>query len=439
MRRFAWLVLIGAGLALSAAAQAADERTVVVGRIEGVINPITSQYVDRVVSGAEGRGAHAVVLTINTPGGLVESTYKITTRLLNARVPVVTYVSPSGARAASAGTFIVMAGHVAAMAPATNIGAAHPVDSSGGDIKGDLREKAENDAVAQITKIALARGRNAEWAEQAVRKSVSIRDDEALRINVVDLVAPDVPELLARIDGREVALPSRTVRLVTRGAPVEEDGRTPIENVLHFIVDPQIAVLLFTIGTYGLIFELSNPSLIFPGVVGVIAILLALFAFGALDASSAGIALMVFAVVLFMLEIKLPSHGILTAGGVAALLLGTLIIFPPWRPTLPGLRYSVDPVTVALVAGVTVGFFVVLIRASRRFLRLPVASGSEILVGAIGVAKSDLRPSGVVRVADDDWSATSAGGPIAKGSSVRVQRVDSVRLIVEPAEGRETS
>lgn len=437
--RLAWLALIGAGLALGAGAQAADERTVVVGRIEGVINPITAQYVDRVVSGAEARGAHAVVLTIDTPGGLVDSTFKITTRLLNARVPVITFVSPSGARAASAGTFITLAGHVAAMAPATNLGAAHPVDSSGGDIKGDLRDKAENDAVAQITKIAIARGRNAEWAEQAVRKSVSIRDDEALRINVIDLVAADLTDLLSKLDGREVALPQRTLRLMTRGAPLDEDGRTPIENVLHFIVDPQIAVLLFTVGTYGLIFELSNPSLIFPGVVGVIAILLALFAFGALDASSAGIALMTFAVVLFVLEIKVPSHGILSVGGAAALLLGTLLIFPPWRPTFPGLRYTVDPVTVAVVVGVTVGFFALLIRVSRRFLQLPTASGAEVLVGAIGVAKSDLRPSGVVRVADNDWTATSAAGPIAKGMSVRVQRVDSVRLIVEPAEGRETS
>jgi membrane-bound serine protease (ClpP class) len=198
------------------------------------------------------------------------------------------------------------------MAPGTNIGAAHPVDSSGGDIQGDLRLKAENDAVAHITNIALARGRNAQWAEDAVRKSVSVRVDEALSLNVVDLEANDVRDLLAKIDGRTVKLPTRDVRLATASAPVNDDGLNPIEALLHLIVDPQIAVLLFTLGTYGIIFELSNPGLIFPGIVGVIAILLAFFAFGTLDANGAGIALMIFAIILFVLEIKVPAHGLLT-------------------------------------------------------------------------------------------------------------------------------
>lgn len=434
-----WGSVAGVGLALAAsAASAADRPTVVVAHITGVINPITAQYVDRVVSGAEGRGVDAVVITIDTPGGLLDSTSKITARLLNARVPVVTYVSPSGARAASAGTFITLAGHVAAMAPTTNMGAAHPVDSSGGDIKGDLRQKAENDAVAQITNIARARGRNVQWAEDAVRKSVSIRDDEAVRMKVVDLVAADVSDLLARIDGRTVALPNRDLRLATRDAAIEEDGPNPIETVLHIVVDPQIAVLLFTLGTYGLIFELSNPSLIFPGVVGVIAIVLALFAFGALDANSAGIVLMVFALFLFVLEIKVASHGILTAGGIAALIVGTLLLFPPWRPTLPGLRYTVDPLTIFLVVGVTAAFFIVVVRASIGYLRLPAAgeTATAALLGSVGVAKRDLAPQGIVYVAGQDWTAESARGTtIASGSRVRVLRAEGLRLIVEPAPG----
>src|SRR5439155_2589713 len=221
-----------------------------------------------------------------------------TARFLATRIPIVTFVAPAGARAASAGTFITMAGHVAAMAPSTNIGAAHPVDSSGGDIQGDLRLKIENDTVAHILNIAKARGRNEQWAEDAVRKSVSARVDQAVALKVVDLEANDVPDPLAKIDGRTVKTPDGDVRLATKNAPVIEDGLNPIETLLHFVVDPQIAVLLFTLGTYGIIFELSNPGLIFPGIVGVIAIILALFSFGTLDANGAGVALMVFAILL---------------------------------------------------------------------------------------------------------------------------------------------
>ncbi len=419
---------------MSGVAEAQAAPPVILGRIEGVINPITVRYVERVIRGAEERGAAAVILTLDTPGGLIESTYRITGLLLNARVPVIVFVSPPGARAASAGTFITLAGHVAAMAPATNIGAAHPVDASGGDIQGDLRLKAENDAAAQITKIAKARGRNEQWAEDAVRKSVSIRDDEALRIKVVDLVAADVPDLVAQLHGREVVLPQATIRLATRGAPVEEDPRNPLEVFLHLITDPQIAVLLFTLGTYGLIFELSNPSLLFPGIVGVICIVLALFAFGTLDANAAGIALMVFAVVLFIAEIKIVSHGLLTVGGLVALVIGTVVIFPPIRPTFPGFRYSVDPVLIAGIVAVTGAFFAIIVRASLRYRTLPVASGAEALLGTVGVARSDLSPTGVVRAGDDEWTAVSVRGPIGRGSQVRVVRVDGVRLIVEPAD-----
>jgi membrane-bound serine protease (ClpP class) len=415
-----------------AVTRAAPGAPVVVGHIEGAINPMTARYVERVIADAQAANAPAVVFTINTPGGLIESTYRITTSFLNASLPVVTYVAPSGARAASAGTFITMAGTVAAMAPATNIGAAHPVDGSGGDIQGDLRLKAENDAAAQITKIAKARGRNEQWAEDAVRKSVSIRDDEAVKLRVVDLVARDLPDLLAQIDGRVVDVHGQSVTLATKSAAIDDDPMNPFETLLHFIVDPQIALLLFTVGTYGLIFELSNPGLIFPGIVGVIAIVMALFSFGTLDANAAGIALMIFALVLFIAEVKVVSHGLLTAGGIAALILGTIIVFPPWRPTFPGLRYSADPFTVVLVVGTAVLFFAVVVRMAIGFQRLPVVTGPSTLVGALGVAKTDLAPTGIVRAAGDEWSAVSEGGPIPAGAAVRVRRVDGVRLIVGP-------
>ena len=429
----------GAGSRPVVVTRAAPGAPVVVGHIEGAINPMTARYVERVVADAQAAGAPAVVFVINTPGGLIDSTYRITTAFLNAPLPVVTYVAPSGARAASAGTFITMAGTIAAMAPATNIGAAHPVDSSGGDIQGDLRLKAENDATAQITKIARARGRNEQWAEDAVRKSVSIRDDEAVKLKVVDLVARDLPDLLSQIDGRAVDVHGQSVTLATKSAAIDDDGMSFFELLLHFIVDPQIALLLFTVGTYGLIFELSNPGLIFPGIIGVIAIVMALFSFGTLDANAAGVALMIFAVVLFIAEVKVVSHGLLVAGGIASLIIGTIVVFPPWRPTFPGLRYSADPVTVALVVGTSALFFAIVVRMAIGFQRLPVASGSALLVGAIGLAKTELGPLGIVHVAGDDWSAVSESGPIPRGAAVRVRRVDGVRLIVgveAPSSGR---
>ncbi|MDQ2913820.1 MAG: nodulation protein NfeD, partial [Chloroflexota bacterium] len=350
-------VALGA-FGLGASALAADApRLVLVGQIRDEINPITARYVDRVVSDGEADNAAAIVFVIDTPGGLITSTYQITARFLSSRVPIVTFVAPTGARAASAGTFITMAGHVAAMAPSTSIGAAHPVDSSGGDIQGDLRLKAENDAVDHIVNIAKARGRNEQWAEDAVRKSVSARADDAVAMKVVDLQANDVADLLAQIDGRTVTTAVGDVRLATKNAPVTEDGPNPIETLLHLVVNPQIAVLLFTLGTYGLIFELSNPGLIFPGIVGVIAIIMALFSFGTLDANGAGVALMVFALLLFVAEIKVQAHGLLTAGGVAALVIGLIILFPPFRPTFPGVRQSVEPLLVVFVVGLTAIFF----------------------------------------------------------------------------------
>ena len=412
--------------------RAAPGAPVVVGHIEDAINPITARYVERVIADAQAAGAPAVVFEINTPGGLIDSTYRITTSFLNAPLPVITYVFPSGARAASAGTFITMAGAIAAMAPATNIGAAHPVDSAGGDIQGDLRLKAENDAAAQITKIAKARGRNQQWAEDAVRKSVSIRDDEALTLKVIDLIARDLPDLLAQVDGRVVQVNGQAVTLATKNAAIDDDPMNLFEAFLHLIVDPQISVLLFSLGSLGLMFELQNPGLILPGIVGVISIVLALFSFGTLDANAAGVGLMLFAIVLFIADIKMPTHGFLTAGAIASLVLGIIVLFPPSRPTFPGLRYSADPFTILIVVGVMTLLFGYVVRAAVGFQRLPVASGPALLVGTLGVAKTELAPAGIVRAGGDEWTAVSESGPIPQGAAVRVRRVDGVRLIVVP-------
>ena len=431
--RLVSLIAVALGFGILAAS-AAEPNVVLVGRIDGAINPITERYIDRVMDEAEQRNVAAVVFTIDTPGGLIDSTYHITARFLSSRIPVVTYVAPVGARAASAGTFITMAGAVAAMAPSTNIGAAHPVDSSGNDIQGDLRLKAENDAVAHIVNIAKARGRNQQWAEDAVRKSVSVGVDEAVKIGVVDLIAGDVPDLLAKIDGRKVTTGAGDIVLATKNAATQDGTPNPIETFLHLIVDPQIAVLLFTIGTYGIIFELSNPSLLFPGIIGVIAVVLALFAFGTLDANATGVALMIFAIVLFVADIKLTSHFLLTAGGLVSLVVGTIILFPPLRPTFPGVRVDVDPVVIATTALVSGGFFFFVARFALTTRNLSWSGGSPVLVGATGVAKSDIGKNGVAYVAGEDWSARTEGSAIPKGSTVRVKRKDGLSLIVEPSD-----
>jgi membrane-bound serine protease (ClpP class) len=254
-------------------------------------------------------------------------------------------------------------------------------------------------------------------------------------MKIVDFQATDVADLLAKIDGRTVKTAAGDITLATKNAPLGEDGQNPIETILHLVVNPQIAVLLFTLGTYGLIFELSNPGLIFPGIIGVIAIILALFSFGSLDANGAGIALMVFALLLFVAEIKVQAHGLLTAGGIASLVIGLIILFPPFRPTFPGVRQSVDPWIAVVVVALTATFFGIALRVALR--PLPVASGSQLLLGVVGVARTDIGPRGIAHVAGEDWTVISEGGPIPKGGEVRVKRVDGVRLIVEPARGAE--
>ncbi|MBU6422579.1 MAG: nodulation protein NfeD [Chloroflexi bacterium] len=430
-----------AGLALDGSAAAdAQGGTVLVGSMNGTIDPVAARYVDRVISDGEQQDARAVVLTIDTPGGDLLSTSDITTRMLNARVPVITFVYPSGSRAASAGTFITLAGNVAAMAPLTNIGAAHPVGSNGQDLQGDERTKAVNDAVAQIRNIATARGHNPEWAEQAVRNSVSITADEAVSMHVADLEASDVPDLLRKVDGREVSLPQGKVTLRTAGATIVDDQPSPFEQVLKLLTDPTVAIMLFSVGTYGLIFELANPGLIFPGVIGVVAILLALLSFGTLDANAAGMGLLLFAVLLFLSEIWVPSHGILTAGGIISTIIGAVILFPPGRPTLPGGEVGVPPSTIAVIAGISGVFFFFLARVGLRYHGLRPIADTSALVGAVGIAKSDVDPAGVVHVGNEDWSARSEAGGIHIGDKVTVRAVEGIRLVVTRApEGKEGS
>ena len=429
MRRALTLVLLLLAPALGAAtaATAAPVDTV---KIDGVISPVTLRLVEAALARAQSDHAAALVIQLDTPGGLERSMRAICQRLLNAELPVIVYVAPTGARAASAGVFITMAAHVAAMAPATNIGAAHPVALSGGVDKESMK-KIENDAAAFVRTIARERGRNAEWAEKAVRQSVSITEREAVQLKVVDLVAASLTELLDKVDGRTVRLPTGPVTLHTRGAPV-----TPIEigfrdRFLNVITDPNVAYVLMMLGMLGLFFELSNPGVVLAGVIGGISLILAFFAFQSLPINYAGLLLILFGIVLLVAEIKVVSHGVLAVGGMVAMALGSIMLFDA-----PELDFRVSGWVIAPTVALTAGIFLFMIAAGVRALASRSAVGAPALLGQVGIARGALAPEGQVLVQGELWRAV-ARTPVEEGSRVRVVDVNGLTLTVEKAgEGR---
>src|SRR5204862_873769 len=370
MRRAAG-ALAGLVLSLIAAAPVAAEPTPVsLIHIDGVINPVTMRLVELAIDRAQAQRSQALIIELDTPGGLERSMRGIVQRMLNAELPVIVYVAPTGARAASAGVFITMAAHVAAMAPATNIGAAHPVALSGGGDKESMK-KIENDAAAFIRTVALERGRNADWAEKAVRQSVSITEREAVRIKVVDLVADSIPGLLDKIDGRTVKTSRGIVTLATRGAPVKPIEVGFRDRILNVITDPNVAYVLMMLGMLGLFFELSNPGVILPGVIGGISLILAFFALQTLPINYAGLLLLLFGVVLLIAEIKVVSHGVLATGGIVALALGSIMLFDA-----PELDLRVSWKVIVPTVAVTAGVFLFMIGAGIRALRSRAAVGA---------------------------------------------------------------
>jgi len=394
--------------------------------IESAINPSTSDYVHQSIARASEEGAAALIVRLNTPGGLLKSTRAIVTDFLESPIPVVVYVSPAGSQAASAGVFITLAAHVAAMAPGTNIGAAHPV-LVGEQMDSIMSEKTTNDAAAFIRTISEKRKRNLGWAEDAVRKSVSITETEAVKLNVVDLVAADVPALLRALDGRVVTVRDRADTLRTAGAEIVTIDRTFQQDFLDIIGDPNIAYIFMMLGIYGLLFELYNPGSIFPGVVGVISLILAFYSLHTLPVNYAGIGLIVFAVVLFLLEIKIVSHGLLTVGGVVSLGVGSVMLFER-NSLLDAVEVSWEVIGVALL--VSVLFFGFVVGMGMRAQRRKPTTGAEGLVGEEGVAIGDLSPDGRVKVHGELWNAGSASGEIRSGEGVVVEKTENLRLIV---------
>src|SRR5438309_3519513 len=404
VRGAAALSLALGAFGLGSSALGADAAApVLVGYINGEINPITARYVDRVVSDGEADNAAAVVFVIDTPGGLIDSTYQITARFLATRVPIVTFVAPSGARAASAGTFITMAAHVAAMAPGTNIGAAHPVSGEGKDIEGDMRQKAENDLAAFARSIAEKRRRNAEWAEKAVRESVAVTEVEAREQRVIDVIAEDIPNLVKQLDGRQVTLVQGTVTLHTAGATVRVQQMSWRQRLLAALSHPQIALMLLSLGSIGLLVELYNPGLIFPGVVGALALLLAFYSLQTLPVNYTGLLLIGLGMVMFILEIKVTSFGMLILGGIVAMSLGALMLIDS-----PEEYLRIPLSTIVLVVGTTAGLFLFVVGAAVRSVGRKPVSGREGMLGAIGTVRGRIDPTGTVFVHGTLWSARSA-------------------------------
>ena len=398
--------------------------------VKGVIDPFTAQYVGRGLDIAQEDGAQCLIVQLDTPGGSDVPMRVIVQEMLNSSVPIVVYVSPAGARAGSAGVFITMAANVAAMAPGTNIGAAHPVAMTGTEMTEVTEEKATSDAAAYVRAIAEKRGRNAEWAEKAVRESASIIAREAVEYQVVDLIADDLTDLLEKIDGREVITAAGPVTLSTSGAPVRTIGMNFAERLLHVIVDPNIAYLLFSIGTLALTAEFYHPGAIFPAVTGAICLILAFVAFGSLPVNWGGVALIVLAVVLFIVDIKVAGF-VLSVGGAIAFILGSLMLFSPFAPPSPTMpRLTVSWPLVVLMTVTIASFFLFAISAGIRAQRTKVASGIESMAGTSGIAASDLDPVGTVQVKSELWSAVAEEGPIKKGEQIRVVGTKGVRLKV---------
>lgn len=400
---------------------AADVHVII---IDGSINPVTAEYLVNAIDRAE-RSADLLIVQLDTPGGLMASTRTMVKKMLSAKVPIVVYVAPSGARAGSAGVFITLAAHIAVMAPGTNIGAAHPV-TMGGQMDSTMNKKVTNDAVAFARSIAEQRGRDVEWAEAAVRESASITDSDAIKKGIIDLVARDVDELLEKIDGFTVNLPEEEVVLSTKNYELRPFEMSWREELLNKISDPNIAYVLLMLGFYGLLFELYNPGAIFPGIVGGICLILAFFALQTLPTNWAGLLLIIFAVILFLLEIKVTSYGMLAIGGVVSLLLGSLMLYKGGA-TFPVVRVSWS-VLIPIMA-VTVLFFMVVITFGVKAQRRIPDYGREALIGKDARVVESLKPQGMVRVEGELWVAF-ADENHEKGETLTVKEVKGMQLKV---------
>ena len=426
------LVLGLAGMARAAAPASAPSGEVILLRASSIVHPVLAEYLSKGLAEADATGARAVVIELDTPGGLMDSTREITTAILGAKTPVVVWVGPEGAHAASAGFFILQAADIAAMAPGTNTGAAHPVGGDGDDIPGHLGKKVEEDAAAQVRALALQRGRNVQLAEAAVRDSRSFTADEALSNRLIDFVAPDLSALLQAIEGREIARGEGRAPLRVAGAAVREIEMPAFRRALSILAHPNIALALLVLGGLGLYFEMMHPGAVLPGVVGAICLVLAFWALSVLPVRAAGVALVLLALLFFIAEVKVISYGLLSVAGIVSLVLGSMLLFDSPEPAL---RASLGLIaTLAGAAAALVGFVAWM---AVRIARLPVRSGREGMIHERGVARTALDPEGKIFVHGEIWAAIAdAAVPIAAGDPVEVIGVENLTLHVRPAGAR---
>ena len=420
------LLALTLGLSTSESVTAGPTGEAVVATYEGIINPVAAEYLHDAIASAQETGAHVLIIKLDTPGGLDTSMRLIVKDITNAAIPVVVFVAPSGGRAASAGVFITMAAHVAAMSPGTNIGAAHPVAMGGGEMDSTMKEKVENDSAAYIKSIAEQRGRNVSWAEDAVRKSVSVTEQEALKLKIVDLVADDLPHLLTQLHGRTVALPGGPITMATAGLEIRPYPMGLRLELLKALSDPNIAYLLMTIGTIGMLAELYNPGAILPGIVGAISLILAFYSLQSLPVNYAGVLLFILGIVFFVLEATVTSYGLLAIGGVVSMTLGSLMLI---KSDAEFFQISWTVIVPVIMTTAAVSLFIV--GMGVRALRRSPQTGTEGMVGAVGVAKTALCPDGKLAIHGELWDAVS-DTPVEQGASAKVLRVEGLTLFVTP-------
>lgn len=421
-------VMVGLGIAccLMLSLGPAHGAEIVVATYEGVINPVAAEYLHDALAFAQSSGAHALILKLDTPGGLDTSMRLMIKDMTASTTPVIVYVAPSGGRAASAGVFLTMAAHVAAMAPGTNIGAAHPVAMGGGEMDGTMKAKVENDAVAYIKSLADQHGRNVSWAEEAVRKSVSVTEQEAIKLKIIDIVAENMPALVRQLNGRKVSLPNGSITLATDAATLHDFPMGTRLEWLKILSDPNIAYLLMSIGTIGIMAELYSPGAILPGIIGAISLILAFYSLQSLPVNYAGALLIILGAVFLLLEVSVVSYGLLALGGVAAMTLGGLLLIKSDAPYLQvSLSFLLPTV---LTAGGVIGAMAWMAVKSGR--SKPV-TGAEGMIGSIGIAKTDLNPRGQITVHGEIWDAISQH-PIRQGETAEVVSVEGLTVIVTP-------
>lgn len=401
-----------------------QKKDVLVITVNGVINPASAEYIGKSIKRANEQKREAVVIELDTPGGLDTSMRDIVKNIIGSEVPVIVYVSPSGARAASAGVFITLAAHVAAMSPGTNIGSAHPV-GVGEKMDKVMSEKVTNDAAAYIKSLAERTGRNSKWAEDAVRKSVSATEAEALKEKIIDIVSKDLNALLSTLDGRKVKTVMGEKILKTANANIVREEMSLRHKILNVITDPNVAYMLMLLGFYGLFFELTNPGSIFPGVIGGICLILAFYAFQTLPVNYAGLLLIILAIILFILEIKIVSQGVLTIGGVIAMALGSLMLFESPGPFMKLSLFLILPAVI-----ITALFFTVILGLAYKAYRRKPITGSEGLIGLEGIANTDItKDSGIVLLHGEIWSAYS-DETISKSEKIVVESLSGLKVKV---------